>query len=69
MTRLKKMANSFPQFDNDPIYEPRAANDWDKAGNSPSQIHKTGHPDNTNAARKAKKTKKQQPAPKKMQVD
>jgi len=59
VTRLKKVANSFPQFDNDPIYEPRAANDWNKAGKSPSQIHKTGHPDNTNAPRKAKKTKKQ----------
>ena len=66
LDRLSLAIETFPETDNDPDYEKLSANTWDKKGNTPSKVHKEGHPNHVAPAKsksakkkKSKKNKKQ----------
>jgi len=62
--KLTAVIEKLPKKDNDPNYEALKLEGWEKVSDTPSQVHKKGHPDNpgslkgATAEKKSKKKKK-----------
>jgi arylsulfatase A-like enzyme len=52
LERLATIIDQLPQMDNDPQYEMLPQNPWDRKSRTKADIHKKGHPDNTDSANK-----------------